>query len=333
MRSHSALYVDVGYLIASAATRATGTSYRSGVKVDHEPLISGLIDQVETLSKLPLLRVNWYDSGARAGGVPDETQEAIGMLPRVKLRLGRRGVSGEQKGVDVRLGLDLATHARNRVADVMYLVSGDDDLTEAVEEAQGHGIQVVVLAVPNSEGRPHAVSRHLQRAADGVELIDAATLDAAVRQLPTAPATEPAVEAVAGTTPVPAIESQAIPTPADVARLAVPRPASPPSPTGQPSSGSLVFSSRTGADGQHWQPDVVDEDLVEQVCEAVLKSWLSRASYADRQDLRASRPSIPGDIDRALLLDLSERSGIYDLPEDTRFLLRKRFWEQVDKVI
>ena len=29
----------------------------------------------------------------------------------------------------------------------MFLVSGDDDLTEAVEEAQAHGIEVVLMAV------------------------------------------------------------------------------------------------------------------------------------------------------------------------------------------
>jgi hypothetical protein len=152
VRSHSALYVDVGYLLASAATRVTGTSLRSGVNVDYGRLIDALIAQVEDHSGLPVLRVNWYDSGGRPGGQADATQERIGMLPRVKLRLGRLSYAGEQKGVDVRLGLDLATHGRNRVVDIVYLVSGDDDLTEAVEEAQGHGAQVVVLAVPDRAG-------------------------------------------------------------------------------------------------------------------------------------------------------------------------------------
>ena len=67
------------------------------------------------------------------------------MLPRVKLRLGRLSYTGEQKGVDLRIGLDLVMHARNQAVDVMYLVSGDDDLTEAVEEVQGHGIPVILL--------------------------------------------------------------------------------------------------------------------------------------------------------------------------------------------
>ena len=70
------------------------------------------------------------------------------MLPRVKLRLGRTSPHGEQKGVDLRIGLDLAAHGRNHVVDTMYLVR-DDDLSEAVEEAQNHGSQVVILAVPD----------------------------------------------------------------------------------------------------------------------------------------------------------------------------------------
>ena len=181
MRSYCAIYVDAGYLLASAATRVTGTSLRRGVQVDHAKLVRGLIEQAESDSGMPLLRVNWYDSGGRPGGMPDMQQEDIGLLPRVKLRLGRLSHSGEQKGVDLRMGLDLATYGRNRVVDIIYLVSGDDDLTEAVEEAQFHGLQVIVLAVPDMRSRPYAVARNLQREADGVILLDAEVIDAAVK--------------------------------------------------------------------------------------------------------------------------------------------------------
>ena len=104
--------------------------------IDYQRLIDAVIAQVEGDSDLPLLRLNWYDSGAGRGGVADHRQQQIGMLPRVKLRLGRLNPLGEQKGVDIRIGLDLVAHARNQAVDQMYLVTGDDDLTEAVEEAQ-----------------------------------------------------------------------------------------------------------------------------------------------------------------------------------------------------
>ena len=181
MRSYCALYVDAGYLLSSSATRVTGTSLRGGVRVDHQALIERLLAQVEDDSGLPLLRVNWYDSGGNVNGAPSSSQLAIGMLPRVKLRLGRLSPAGEQKGVDLRLGLDLVTHARNRIVDVMYLLCGDDDLTEAVEEAQGHGVQVILLAVPNEAGEPFGVARHLQRESDGLALIEEETIRESVR--------------------------------------------------------------------------------------------------------------------------------------------------------
>ena len=48
MRSHCAIYVDVGYLLASAATRVTGTSLRSAVVISYPDLVTRLIDQAET---------------------------------------------------------------------------------------------------------------------------------------------------------------------------------------------------------------------------------------------------------------------------------------------
>lgn len=181
MRSCCAVYVDVGYLLAAAATRVTGSSLRRGVQTDYASLISWLCEHAEADSGLPLLRVNWYDAGGRPGGMPDASQDEIGTLPQVKLRLGRLSYSGEQKGVDVRIGLDLAIQARQRVADVVYLVSGDDDLTEAVEDAQSHGVQVVLLAVPRHDERPLAVSKHLLREVDRTQIIAQDAIDRAFK--------------------------------------------------------------------------------------------------------------------------------------------------------
>ncbi|KZX21587.1 NYN domain protein [Rathayibacter tanaceti] len=156
MRSRSALYVDAGYLIAAAATRVTGSSIRRGISVDYTVLLADLIALVEQRSGLPLLRVYWYD--AARDGKATSAQEEISLLPRVKLRLGRIGVDGEQKGVDLRIGLDMVGHSRTGAVDTMYLLSGDDDLTEAVDEAQAQGVQVIVLAVPSRTRPAHGVS-------------------------------------------------------------------------------------------------------------------------------------------------------------------------------
>lgn len=324
MRSYCAVYVDAGYLLASGATRVTGTSLRGGVMVDHQRLIEGLIEQAEEASGLPLLRVNWYDSGSGPGGVPDRVQEGIGLLPRVKLRLGRLSNSGEQKGVDLRIGLDLVTHARNRVMDLAYLVSGDDDLTEAVEEAQGHGVQVLLLAAPDANGHPHGVSRHLQREADGITVIRTSAIDDAVKQV-TRPA--PAPEPPAGDE-----AKLRVPTPAAVAKL---HPRRPPSGvvTGPPVGTSLVYTSATG-DGQNGSrtelTDLELQTLIDEVCNAVLDTWLTKSTPEDQERLRGQQPYIPSDMDRALLIDMSDRLQHYTIDEPTRFVLRDRFWRLVE---
>jgi uncharacterized LabA/DUF88 family protein len=323
MRSRCAVYVDAGYLLASAATRVTGTSLRSGVHVLYDHLIDALIEQAEETSQLPLLRVNWYDSGSR-GGLPDPFQEQIGMLPRVKLRLGRLSYSGEQKGVDLRIGLDLVMHARNQAVDVMFLVSGDDDLTEAVEEVQGHGIPVILLAAPDKDGRPHAVSKHLLREADGIHTITPDVIDMYV-QARTRPepgpeeTTAPVVEPPRPSAPTPALLAGRKPTPPGVV---------PPSPEVVRAS-SLVYSSATG----HLPvEEATSQELIDEVCASVLSTWVQRARPDEVETLRGNEPQIPGDIDRALLTDLSARTGHYYIEEHDRYLLRERFWVALTKL-
>ncbi|MCY1137059.1 NYN domain-containing protein [Actinoplanes sp. Pm04-4] len=282
MRPRCSLYVDVGYLLSATAVRVTGTSFRNGIQVDYESLIDALVQQAEALSGLPVLRVHWYDSAR--DGVPDNQQQFIGELSNVKLRLGRFGREGQQKGVDLRIGLDLVTHARNGAADVFILVSGDDDLTEAVEEAQVHGVQVILLAVPDATDKPHAISRHLIRAADGLKTIFPETIDQTVTK----------------------IEVQGW------------RPRPKPAPLLEP--GGTMFED---------QADLTEQ--IDSVVSNVLATFRRSATAEALTELVAGRPSIPRDIDKALLTDLSDRRGGIDLNELVRHKLRTKFWEKYDE--
>jgi uncharacterized LabA/DUF88 family protein len=320
MRSRCSLYVDVGYLLSSTAFRVTGTSLRNGVHVDYAPLIDVLVRQAERMSELPVLRVHWYDSAK--DGVPDPQQQRIGELPKVKLRLGRFGMDGQQKGVDLRIGLDLVTHARNRAADVFILVSGDDDLTEAVEEAQVHGVQVILLAVPNTENKPHGISRHLIRAADGLEILPPETVDQTVTkvEMPPAPPPPVAVASPAGLSPAKA-------TPRDIAALGHPD-------VLRPSSSVLAYSAATGREPQVAMEYQDPAELAEQiglVVINVLTAFRKSATAEALAELKAGKPSIPRDIDKALLTDLSDRRGEFDLSEQVRHKLRAQFWEKYDE--
>lgn len=330
MRSRCAVYIDAGYLLAAAATRATGTSLRSSIETDHERLIDVIAAHAQDKSELPLLRVHWYDAAHE--GVPDATQKKVGLLPRVKLRLGRIGFDGEQKGVDLRIGLDLVAHARNAAVEVIYLVSGDDDLTEAVEEAQAHGVQIIVLAVPTSSGEPHGVSRHLQSAADGLDLLAADALDTAITPraalVPTVTVTdEPVLEATPA--PSPALLANREQT----ARLA---PSARSSATQVASSRldtELVYSGRTGRTSI-LAPEYADEgqvsEAIDRVVRQVVQTWLDGHTADQRRELVANRPSIPREVDRALLLDLSAAIDTYDLSDRVRHELRAQFWAAVD---
>ncbi|MHC6215307.1 NYN domain-containing protein [Rhodococcus ruber] len=327
MRSTCSLYIDAGYLLASAATRVTGTSLRSGIHVDYSTLISSLVDTAQDRSGLPVLRVYWYDSARN--GIPDAQQERIGELAKVKLRLGRFGVNGEQKGVDLRIGLDLVAHARNGASDVFFLVSGDDDLTEAVEEAQVHGVQVVLLAVPTTVGTSHGVSRHLIRAADELDVIDGGVVDAAVLKVDRQPVPAPIPTPPA---PTPAVVPAARPagrTPLDVAARV--QASSAPRRTSV-----LAYSSTTGSPAQvlpgyDRNDETEDDHAIDEVVMRVLASFRESATADEKLELARARPSIPREIDRALLLDASVAMQHYDLDEDSRYRLRARFWEKYDE--
>ena len=54
----------------------------------------------------------------------------------------------EQKGVDMRIGLDMANFAADRTVDRIILVTGDTDCVPAMKNCRIRGLQVVLAAVP-----------------------------------------------------------------------------------------------------------------------------------------------------------------------------------------
>lgn len=319
MRSQSALFVDAGYLIAAAATRLTGSSFRRSVSVNYERLTTELIALVEEGSGLPLLRVYWYDAGRN--GQADEDQQKVATLPKVKLRLGRIGVEGEQKGVDLRLGLDMVGQSRNRVVDTIYLLSGDDDLTQAVEEAQAQGVQVVVLAVPTAAGGVHGVNRHLIQEADGVEVLPPTLLDAAIT-----PRATPVATPAPFVSPHHGSRLARVPSPSDLAKRAAAQRDATPSITAY--SGGAGVRPYIAPDYQR-DPEEVEKTITEVVRRAY-EAWLRTATAEQKEDLLASKPSIPHDLDRALLIDLSDAFGGDYLSDRMRVQLRSGFWGAVE---
>ncbi len=54
----------------------------------------------------------------------------------------------EQKGVDMRIGLDVATYSSSRLVGRLILVSGDTDCVPAMKLARINGVQIVLVTFP-----------------------------------------------------------------------------------------------------------------------------------------------------------------------------------------
>lgn len=56
----------------------------------------------------------------------------------------------EQKGVDMRIGLDIASYSVGNMVDRIILVTGDTDCIPAMKHGRKAGVQVVIIKFPNS---------------------------------------------------------------------------------------------------------------------------------------------------------------------------------------
>lgn len=59
-------------------------------------------------------------------------------------------LSFEQKGVDMRIGIDVATLSLKRIVDRVILFSGDTDMIPAMKLARREGVQVVLVEISSS---------------------------------------------------------------------------------------------------------------------------------------------------------------------------------------
>jgi len=55
----------------------------------------------------------------------------------------------EQKGVDMRIGLDIAAYSTGRLADRIMLISIDTDCVPAMKFGRKSGLQIVLAKLPN----------------------------------------------------------------------------------------------------------------------------------------------------------------------------------------
>ncbi|WP_309131524.1 NYN domain-containing protein [Brevibacterium sp.] len=355
----SAVFIDAGFLLAVGSSRVTGTSLRSATLVNTEALIKGVVEATARDSGLETLRVYWYD--ASKDGVFHESHKRIALIDDVKVRLGRIGVNGTQKGVDLRMGLDLVEIARNGAARVAYLLTGDDDLAEAVEAAQDLGMKVVLVGIENEAHylKVTSVAEHLAMQVDRIitlpnELITSCfTPRTRMKHFPEATGEAPVPPAVPVPAPMPRPPQSPVPTPltvhahrsrgsqhgSDLGTPAAPADRQPPT---EPTEAVARAARPSPRDAVGPVPGFSTDqakvaalqrllDVAAEVGRSVAESWYDTCTEAELEEVLSDRPNLPIHIDATLLRDCAAQIGEYDTDrQSVRQKLRKTFWEHID---
>ena len=169
----TAILIDGGYLRACS----------KAANINYDP---AFIDKFARHCVGPdeyLLRVFYYDAPLYRGKVQlpvsgdqktfqasDQWLVDLAKLDRFAVRRGTLGFRGwkprtipiagavltdadfspvfEQKGVDMRIGLDIATFSEHRTVERVVLVSGDTDMIPAMKHARKAGLEVIIVQLP-----------------------------------------------------------------------------------------------------------------------------------------------------------------------------------------
>ncbi len=147
-----AVFVDAGYLFAQGSVALAGKRQpRNSVELNQSAAIDKLKNTARDMAgDSSLLRIYWYDGLLRQTLTPE--QESLAYADDVKLRLGIVNQSGQQKGVDSLIVMDLVDLARNRAISDAVLLSGDEDVRIGVQIAQSFGVRVHLIGITPSRG-------------------------------------------------------------------------------------------------------------------------------------------------------------------------------------
>ncbi|SHM76878.1 NYN domain-containing protein [Phytopseudomonas punonensis] len=191
------IFVDAGYLFAQGSVTISGDEVkRHFLSLNEQAVIAQLIASANELTGgAPLLRIYWYDAISLKG--PNLEQKRLASSNNLKFRAGTLNGSGQQKGVDSMIVIDMIELARNHAISDAVLLSGDEDVRVGVQFAQNYGVRVHLIGIGvdaesqnQSESLWQEADMHLRWTADVVSGF------LSIRQAPVKPAQvaeEPAV--------------------------------------------------------------------------------------------------------------------------------------------
>lgn len=295
--SRFAVFVDAGYLLAAGAWATVGSYKRVDARVAVAELTTWLRQEAEAdAGGRELLRLYWYDASPRRE--PTSEHREVAMQTDTKLRLGSLNAYNQQKGVDALLLTDMIDLAGTHSIDLAYLVSGDEDLVEAVRRIQAVGVRLILWGVDTPK---NTVSVELRNEADRWRMLTSADLRAF-------------------------FESAALATPAS---------APAPTPTARPTWTSLPHLGPEVPPSTQPPPVTyadVDIEAAEEAGRRFGQAWVEQATAEDRDLLRRGRPQIPPHVDGRLLTQACRElrvSADEQLDFDARVALRRGFWDAI----
>ncbi len=138
----SIVFIDGGYLIKLLRTK--------NVKINHLKLSDELTENTERV------KTNYYDAlplpinekGKELYPKVQRFHNALRKLTNFEVKLGRIQKMGDefrQKGVDMRLGVDLVQSSMKNKVDKAILIVSDSDFEYAVQKAQENGMNVSIV--------------------------------------------------------------------------------------------------------------------------------------------------------------------------------------------
>jgi uncharacterized LabA/DUF88 family protein len=144
----SGIFIDAGYL--------TKLLHIKNKKINLLKLSNELTNGTERI------RTIYYDAlplpinpkGKELYPKAQRFHDALRKLDKFEVKLGRTqqiGIEFRQKGVDMRLGVDLVQMSMNKEIDKAILIASDSDFEYAVEKAQEVGVTVTLAYFTNSK--------------------------------------------------------------------------------------------------------------------------------------------------------------------------------------
>ncbi len=170
-----AIFIDAGYLCSQMVQILSQRQSRSRSDLnltDPKAFMQFLVEKGKAVfPEAQLLRIYWYDA---IKNDPTTEHRRLNEIPGVKLRLGHINNRGQQKGVDTKIVIDLIELSSNNAIQNAMIISGDNDIADAIERAQRYGIRVALLGLDAPDlGIHHAQSLENISLADAVIKLNA----------------------------------------------------------------------------------------------------------------------------------------------------------------